>query len=104
MLAAHLTATVTYATPSGRSTHGDVTYATQVAIPARVVYGKTLRYGASNEVMTADAVISLIEIPVEALVWLPGDDTTSTSAGRRVITAKHGASPSGAVWLYETYV
>ena len=98
-----LTDTVTYAAPDGTTTDGgQPNYSAQAEVAARVEAKSTKVSGPDGvERVGSTVVVSEAEIPVGSRLWLPGDDTTKTNEGRRVIGRRCASPPGGAWTIYE---
>ncbi len=96
-----LTQTVTYSLETGRTTSGDPVFGAQATAQALVQASSELVVGADGTERRAKhrAVVSEL-IPEGSKVWLPGDNTGSTEAGRRVIASQSYSAPDGRT-LYE---
>ncbi len=104
MGAGHLmTDTVTYAPVTDRSNGGQAVYGSQVPIPARVDEGSFKVTGPDGvERVGGHRVTSETEIPTNARVWLPDDDTSDNNTSRRVIGRKKSRVPQTGYELHET--
>jgi hypothetical protein len=102
---AHLfTDTVTAAPEAGRTVAGDPAYGAQYTLLARVEHGSRLVVGPDgNEVTAEHSFVTDSQVPLSHRVWLPGDDTGSAAASRRIIGVKSAAVPGGA-GLFEVFL
>lgn len=96
--------TVSYQVETGLSSAGAVTWGTLTSTPARVEWG-------TQTVVTSDgtrreseaSIVTEVEIPNHARVWLPGDSTSNVNLAKRPILAKKAALLTGGYTLFETY-
>jgi hypothetical protein len=96
--------TVSYKAPSGVSSAGDLTYgATQTASARVEQYTKIVKTSGGEERQTTHRIVTEVEIPVDARVWLPGETVTDSKA-RRAIAVNSAYLPGGGATLYETLV
>jgi hypothetical protein len=95
--------TITVAPLSSTSSAGDPSFGSQTTIKGRVEHKSKLVVADNQEVQAEHRIVSEVEIDRESRIWLPGDDTTKQSAGRRVITTGEADTTDGYT-LYETYL
>ena len=94
--------TVTIQRCNGVSNFGDLSFAAQTTISAYVEYGSQLVYSTDgSEKQSTVAIASHDEIKLSDRIWIPGDNTASTSAARRPITVSRARLPGSNKTLYE---
>lgn len=103
-IASWLNHTVTMETRTGLNEHGDPTWSAQSTVAARVTHRQSVRLSGRNERISNYEIASLVEIPLGARVWLPGDDTTDDNDARRVVDSENADDKSGSTRLYIAYV
>lgn len=102
-VAPRLTHTINYALQASLGTHGDPTFGAPQSIRARVEHKQQLVIGANQqEVMSDTWMVTRVEIPLTARVWLPGASTSDPSQARKPITTRK-ADTFGGYELFETY-
>lgn len=100
-----LTDTVTVAAEAGISGYGDPTYGSQTTVAARVEYDSKLLTAPDGSVLeVTHRIASIVEIPLRARVWLPGDNTGDNNAAKRVVSVGKGSTPDGRETIYEARV
>lgn len=106
-----LTDTVTYADVSSRGGSGgsggsgDPVYGSQSTAAARVEHGLFRVMGATGETVDAKAkVVTEADIPHQARLWLPGDDTAVANDARQIIGRKEASTPDSGLTLRELYL
>jgi len=88
--------TITYQIPSGVSNYGDVTHSAQATASALVEeYVETIRLPSGDELQTTHRVATTVELPVESLLWLPGDNTSSADDSKKVRQSKRAEDFDG---------
>jgi hypothetical protein len=104
MSAGHLlTDSITYSPVTDRTSGGQPVYGSQVTIAARVEERSVkITDDEGVERVGSHVVVTEIEIPKSARVWLPDDDTTQTTRGRRVIGRRKARIPQTGYELHET--
>lgn len=97
--------TITVSAPTGRDGSGDETYGPQATMLARIESGVSLVLdGAKGDVLNDLYSVATKEmLAVNSRVWLPGDDTSSTTVARRPLMRKSGPTHDGSFTLYQTY-
>lgn len=99
----HLTDVATMQVPTGVSA-GDPTWGAQTTVRCRVEYGTKLIIKSDGTQMESEAsLVSEVNIPEGARLWLPGENTADNNAASRVIITKKAATFDG-YSLYETYL
>lgn len=94
--------TVTFATKATVDGYGDPTFSAQTAISARVESKRDILRGTDGtEIESNHVVFSATQIPLDARVWLPGDNTADDSAARRVVDSRAIPSLRNTQVLYE---
>jgi hypothetical protein len=103
MPATHLlTDTVTYAPVSGRTNGGQATYGSQVSLPARVEERSVKVTDVDGvERVGSHVVVTETELPLNARVWLPDDDTADNNTARRIIGRRKARIPQTGYELHE---
>ena len=108
-LKAWLTQTASYATESSISAYGDKSYGTPTTFSCRIEYVRWRhgpnflpRHGEADESLTL--VFTEEAIPLDALIWLPGENTSNTHEAhhvnkRDVIYTREGDVSHYEVWI-----
>lgn len=102
----HLLAdTVTYSTQTTFDSSGDPNYSATATARARVEHGTFLVTDDSGTQRRAThKVVTEVDIPANARLWLPGDDTADGNDSRQIITRTSAATPNGSLTLRELYL
>lgn len=97
-----LRATLTYRTRTGLGDRGDPTWSAAATCPARIDYRHGIVRGPGGEKLAYGVrIVTQVEIPVGARVWLPGADTASADAALTVLGADHAESIADGRTVYE---
>ena len=97
--------TISYATPSGKSNDGDLTYSTISTTRARITRQDNIVGEAGGEGLGTNIVVETeIELPVDTRVWLPGVSTSSINDSERVQTREFATTLDGTYTLYIAYM
>lgn len=100
-----LTQTVSYKVPSTRDSSGDWSYGSLLTTLARVERRQGTVRSEGGEISEFEIVlVTSIDLPDDALIWLPGDDTSSLNAAYHPIKRVQASDPSGTLTLFETYL
>ncbi len=103
-LAHLLTDSVTFQTVTGRGAGGDPTYGAQQTVDARVEdFLGTLRLPNGTEVSPENKIVTLVEIPRDSRIWLPGTSTGDNSEARELQRTAKASLPRGGT-LYEAFL
>jgi len=93
--------TISYATPTGKSNSGDLTYGSIGTTPARIVRQENIATNAEGEQLaTSITVETEIELPVDTRVWLPGVSTADNNLAERVKQREYASTLDGSYTLY----
>ena len=110
-LRSQLAQTIYVAAPSTVDSYGQVTYATPVAVKARVELQRSTESGGGSlstsdgeESASSTLVITETEIKPESRVWLPGDNQADPTLARRPLSVLRLPDEKGATDHYETRV
>jgi hypothetical protein len=99
-----LTETVSYKTPSGVSSSGDLTYGSLSTLNARIYRKTQIVSNANGAQVTSNYVIETeTQIPLDARIWLPGASTSDNNAAQRVLSSEYASTLDGSYTLYLTY-
>jgi len=101
-----LTDTVTYATQTGSfDSSGDPAYNAQATAVCRHEIGTFLVKDEEGvERQATDRVATETDIPANARIWLPGDDTSDANESRQIISRRKASNPSGSITLVEIFL
>jgi hypothetical protein len=112
-LRSQLAQTIYVAAPSTVDNYGQATYATPVAVKARVELQRSTESGGrggslstsdGDESASSTLVITEAEIKPESRIWLPGDNQADPTLARRPLSVLRLPDERGNVDHYETRV
>lgn len=102
-LRAQLAETIYVAAPSTVDNYGQTTYATPVAVKARVEHLVSTESAQTGEESASSMlIITEGEIKPESRVWLPGDNQADATLARRPLSVLRLPDERGNVDHYET--
>jgi hypothetical protein len=108
-LRATLAETAYYASVSSVSTSGDPVYGAATAFVCRTeldryFHGPLFMPRQGEEEETNVVIYTEVDVPDDALIWLPGVSTASATGGRRPKRREVARGPTGAISHYEIYL
>jgi hypothetical protein len=112
-LRSQLAQTIYVAAPSTVDSYGQVTYATPVAVKARVELQRSTESGGrggaidnqdGEQSASSTLVITETEIKPESRIWLPGDNQADPTLARRPLSVLRLPDERGNLDHYETRV
>lgn len=97
-----LTDTISYKDVSGVSNAGDPTYGSVNTAAARWEETKKMVRSTDGSFRESNhSFITKTDLSSEAVVWAPGDATTSLDNSHRILEKKKASSPNADLTLYE---
>lgn len=104
-----LTETGYYSTVTAVSKTGDPTYSAPIAFLCRPeldrwTHGPLFAPRHGQDAETMNLVFTTTEIPLDSIIWLPGESTASTATGRKPRRRETVRDENGDVSHYEYYL
>lgn len=97
--------TITYAAVTGRDAYGQPTLGAKSTAAARVQPARRfIRDKAGNQIVAAYCVYTTVELGESYRIWLPGEDTSSLMASRRVLAVDAYADGAGVIAFYKVWL
>ena len=88
--------TITTAPVTSQSSAGEPTYGTKVTQPARVEkYRKTFTREDATAIQSTHRIACETKIAEDAIVWLPGDDTTKQNEAHWIVSSDEAPGLDG---------